>query len=110
MRDSVSGLTICPVPEVNGNLPAADASGLAASAAQPPGISAGKSASAKVVDGTNCHQDEIALYDRQIRLWGVQAQERSDMPSRDSWDATKSLSGYAQQTYCSSPSKHLEPR
>ncbi|GAB7342644.1 hypothetical protein MBLNU457_g0805t1 [Dothideomycetes sp. NU457] len=47
-------------PETNGNLSAADASGLAASAAQAPGISA----------------DEIALYDRQIRLWGVQAQER----------------------------------
>jgi len=69
---------------MNGNLPAADASGLAASAAQPPGISAGKSASANLGDDINYHQDEIALYDRQIRLWGVQAQERSDMPPRDS--------------------------
>jgi ubiquitin-like 1-activating enzyme E1 A len=36
------------------------AGGLAASSGAPPGISA----------------DEIALYDRQIRLWGVQAQEK----------------------------------
>jgi len=30
----------------------------------------------RVTASTNTHIDEIALYDRQIRLWGVQAQEK----------------------------------
>jgi len=39
-----------------------------------------RSVSSGQIDGllANGHLDEIALYDRQIRLWGVQAQERFD--------------------------------
>lgn len=39
-------------------------------------ISAGKSPWSVEMTNANCYIDEIALYDRQIRLWGVQAQEK----------------------------------
>lgn len=41
-----------------------------------PGISAGPSPVLSSLPVSNADLDEIALYDRQIRLWGVQAQEK----------------------------------
>jgi len=62
----------------NGALPAEDAPGeVTAAIAQAQTISAGTSllSSMHMIDDLLL-LDEIALYDRQIRLWGVQAQER----------------------------------
>ena len=39
-------------------------------------ISAGKFSNAKASPTSDFMTDEIALYDRQIRLWGVKAQEK----------------------------------
>lgn len=40
------------------------------------GISAGRNINREVNSDLTLKIDEIALYDRQIRLWGVQAQEK----------------------------------
>lgn len=43
-----------------------------------PGMSAGRSeiSCLGIKIRSSAHSDEIALYDRQIRLWGVKAQEK----------------------------------
>lgn len=50
-----------PLPETNGALPAQDAAGQTVAA---------------IAEADKISADEIALYDRQIRLWGVQAQQK----------------------------------
>lgn len=61
----------------NGTFPAADAAGQTVAAiAQAETISAGKTVFRRLSGPANSETDEIALYDRQIRLWGVQAQEK----------------------------------
>ncbi|KAF2854349.1 hypothetical protein T440DRAFT_476238 [Plenodomus tracheiphilus IPT5] len=50
-----------PPPNTNGAFPADDAAGQTVAA---------------IADADTISADEIALYDRQIRLWGVQAQEK----------------------------------
>lgn len=62
----------------NGTFPAPDAAGeTVAAIAQADAISAGSIHSPIYMSiASNTIADEIALYDRQIRLWGVQAQEK----------------------------------
>jgi ubiquitin-like 1-activating enzyme E1 A len=48
-------------PAVNGVMPVNDAAGQTVAA---------------IAEAAKISTDEIALYDRQIRLWGVQAQEK----------------------------------
>ena len=65
----------------NGAPPNGDAAGdTLAAVTQAQTISAGKqpirAPNVEITDDSWC-PDEIALYDRQIRLWGVKAQERS---------------------------------
>lgn len=50
-----------PAPAVNGAIPTDDAAGQVVAA---------------IAEANKISADEIALYDRQIRLWGVQAQEK----------------------------------
>ncbi|KAF1915532.1 hypothetical protein BDU57DRAFT_451855 [Ampelomyces quisqualis] len=58
--DSIASTSL-PLPVANGRIPANDAAGETVAA---------------VAEASNISADEIALYDRQIRLWGVQAQEK----------------------------------
>lgn len=63
----------------NGTVPANDNAGeLVASIAQAQTISAGNTSTFRYckLAYANHAEDEIALYDRQIRLWGVKAQEQ----------------------------------
>lgn len=64
-------------PATNGTFPADDAAGQTVAAiAEADKISAGRSDPVLPVLVLSGATDEIALYDRQIRLWGVQAQEK----------------------------------
>jgi ubiquitin-like 1-activating enzyme E1 A len=66
-----------PPPATNGTFPAEDAAGQTVAAiAEADKISAGKSDCTAERAPLRLEPDEIALYDRQIRLWGVQAQEK----------------------------------
>ncbi|KNG47188.1 ubiquitin sumo-activating enzyme e1 [Stemphylium lycopersici] len=60
MADTTDAAAI-PPPAANGVLPAEDAAGETVAA---------------IAEADKISADEIALYDRQIRLWGVQAQEK----------------------------------
>ena len=64
----------------NGTIPAEDAAGQTVAAiAQAEALDAGKTAFEYDVfhnPNANTKIDEIALYDRQVRLWGIEAQER----------------------------------
>lgn len=57
----LTALATAPPPAVNGAIPANDAAGQVVAA---------------IAEADKISADEIALYDRQIRLWGVQAQEK----------------------------------
>jgi len=59
MEDAIA--TSVPPPATNGTFPADNAAGQTVAA---------------VAEADSISADEIALYDRQIRLWGVQAQEK----------------------------------
>ncbi|KAF2026084.1 hypothetical protein EK21DRAFT_74964 [Setomelanomma holmii] len=60
MADPTAPSTM-PAPATNGTFPAEDAAGQTVAA---------------IAEADKISADEIALYDRQIRLWGVQAQEK----------------------------------
>jgi ubiquitin-like 1-activating enzyme E1 A len=64
--------------DANGGMSAGDAAGeTVAAIAQAQTISAGTySLAFRWISGLMSLPDEIALYDRQIRLWGVKAQEK----------------------------------
>lgn len=72
--ESTNGSVLTNGASLNGD--AAGETGAAITQAQP--ISAGKQTGSPNVGQplTTVASDEIALYDRQIRLWGVKAQER----------------------------------
>jgi ubiquitin-like 1-activating enzyme E1 A len=62
MADMAAPSSLPPPPPVaNGTFPTDDAAGQTVAA---------------IAEADTISADEIALYDRQIRLWGVQAQEK----------------------------------